>query len=290
MHRRGSSQNRERGSAREVLAACSRGTLYINYHTLLGTPPIWQRESLKEEEREGGKKGEGGWAEASSQSLELWLWEKTFTLSSEKPSDRGGILSLSPLGLEKAAEGYFPRSAAKRERAGERGKKHTVRGDRGRYGEFWSFVGSRMWDKLEGRNYPKAAKPQNNNKTQTQPTAVTPCPTFSYCDFHNKNTGAASEAPPGHNQRYTVQVSEKETQYLKHLGALMSWIIPAQLFPAVGAAQNKQLSKGRRRAKGAASWLNERTGKKREKTFKEAWVRGPHAGSRSGWGFPSSSL
>lgn len=37
-----------------------------------------------------------------------------FTLPSEEPSDRRGILSLSPLGLEEAAEGYFPRSEAKK--------------------------------------------------------------------------------------------------------------------------------------------------------------------------------
>lgn len=78
-----------------------------------------------------GKGRGGGWAEASSQSLELWLWEKTVTLSSHNSLDRGGILSLGPLGLEKAIEGYFLRREAKIEWVWGGWRKNKERGERG---------------------------------------------------------------------------------------------------------------------------------------------------------------
>lgn len=83
--------------------------------------------------RKSEKGREGGGAEFSSQSLELWLWENTVTLSSQNPLGRGGILSLGPLGLEKAIEGYFLRSQVR----GSEGKKKNRGESSGWEGFFW---------------------------------------------------------------------------------------------------------------------------------------------------------
>lgn len=62
-----------------------------------------------------------------------------FALPSEEPSDRRGILSLSPLGLEEATEGYFLRSEAKKGGSREsRGKEARERTEVD-IGEFESF-------------------------------------------------------------------------------------------------------------------------------------------------------
>ncbi len=133
------------------------------------------------EGRRSGKGGRGGWAEVSSQSLELWLWEKSVTLSSQNPLDRGGILSLVPLGLEKAIEGYFLRSEAKKERVG---RKRRVK-------RLSEFAGSRMGNEQEERNNPKRQKHKATTKHKHNSIAATLRPTFSHRDFHNKNNPRA---------------------------------------------------------------------------------------------------
>lgn len=92
----------------------------------------------------------------------------------------------------------------KRKGGKRKGRKRCVR-------RLSESVGSGM-----GKEQPKATKTQSNNKTQTQPTAVTLHPTFSHSDFHNKTIHAAFEVPLGHSQRYTEQASVKETQNIKH--------------------------------------------------------------------------
>lgn len=70
-----------------------------------------------------------------------------FTLPSEEPSDRRGILSLSPLGLEEAAEGYFLRSEAKKGGSGEsRGKKEGEREREGGQRKMLESLQSFCWN------------------------------------------------------------------------------------------------------------------------------------------------
>lgn len=108
---RGFSQNGGHRSTRGVFGCqWSRRPFSKHDRTFLGIPPFWQRESLKEVEGWGEGQAEDGQRlphRAWSSDCEKILF---FTLPSEEPSDRRGILSLSPLGLEEAAEGYFPRS------------------------------------------------------------------------------------------------------------------------------------------------------------------------------------
>lgn len=85
----------------------------------------------------------------------------TVTLASQNPLDRGGILSLSPLGLEKAIEGYFLRSEAKRKRVGRKRKKKKEVGEE----TFFEFAGSRMANEQEDRIQPKATKTKQQQNT-----------------------------------------------------------------------------------------------------------------------------
>lgn len=128
----------------------------------------------------GGREGRKGRAEASSQSPELWQWEKTVTLSSQKPPPKTeeGFLSLGPLGLQKARQGYFLR---RKKRCFERVNKKKKRGERGGWGDSWLFLwGSRMGNALEG------ATAQHDNKTKQQQNTNS-VPLFPHCDFHNKH-------------------------------------------------------------------------------------------------------
>lgn len=123
-----------------------------------------------------------------------------------EPLDRGGILSLSPLGLGKVIEGYCLRSRAKKKSEGRKREREKERGKRGGLGEFLSLPDP-GWEMniTVGKEQPKATQAQSNNKTQTQTQAVTVtlCPTSSRSHFHNKNMRTASEALLGHSHRCT---------------------------------------------------------------------------------------
>lgn len=114
---------------------------------------------------------------------------------------------------------------------------------------------------------PKATKAQNNNKTQTQPVVVTLHPTFSHCDFHNKNTGTASEAPLGHRQRYTEQSLRERSAAHETLQRFNVLPPSYAASPLLKATQNNRT---------AIKWELGGKGKRREKNFKTR-VKG------SGW-------
>lgn len=191
-----------------VLAASGRGALFLNTIT-----PCWEFLLSDKEKVWERKKGEGRGRE-DGQRLPHRAWSSDcekrlfffFTLPSEEPSDRRGILSLSPLGLEEAAEGYFPRSEAKKgvgvgmELAEEKGMKCTERGDRGRCWRVCRvFVGSSMWSTLEGRNDPEQQKKNTKQQqnTNTAPCSNPPVPPFHTVISTTKTVAPASEMPPG---------------------------------------------------------------------------------------------
>lgn len=240
--------------------------------------PCWEPLRSGEEKvrkRKGGRRGKGGrggWAEASSQSLELWLWEKTVTLSSQNPLDRGGILSLVPLGLEKAIEGYFLRSEAEKEWVG-RERERNKRGEKDDLRRLSEFCG--MWDGkwAGGKGQPKATKTQSKNKHKHGPPRQASVP-----PIHTAiSTTKTSER---HLRRLWVTVrdtqskaSAKEVLLIKHLDILMSRLLHTQPFPPSKPHRTNSYQSGVGRQR--RNSVIERESTKREKAFRGSCVRGP---------------
>lgn len=97
--------------------------------------PCWEPCCLVEGWR-GVRRGEG-WAEASSQSPELWQREKTVTMSSQKPpKTEEGTLSLVRWDCRRQHKVISMRREAKMLWAG----KCKKRGERGGWGGFFFFI------------------------------------------------------------------------------------------------------------------------------------------------------
>lgn len=220
------------------------------------------------EGRNGGKGGRGGWAEASSQSLELWLWEKTVTLSSQSPLDQGGILSLCPLGLEKATEGYFLRSEAKEERVGRTRKEK--KGERGGWRDFLSlrYPGWKM-NRREGTTQSdKNTKQQQNTNTthRGNPPSHLFTPRFPQQKQSTLRLRRLWVTVRATQSKDTERSTVHKT--FRHFNVLPP---SYTAFSLVKATQNKQLSKGSWEAK---AQLNGRA-QREKKAFKETRVQGP---------------